>query len=74
MMGDSAGRSAYHRTGDGAVRRATQRERDGIDPPQLHPLPWLPAPAEKAMAGVAWVALAAILVVLALIAVGVFRG
>lgn len=35
MMGDSAGRSARHRIGDGAARRYTQRERDLIDPAQL---------------------------------------
>jgi hypothetical protein len=33
-MGDSGGRSAGNRTGDGAKRRATPRERAGIDPPQ----------------------------------------
>lgn len=32
-MGRSAGRSAGNRTGDGAKRRNTQRERDYIDPP-----------------------------------------
>lgn len=32
-MGDSGGRSAGNRTGEGAKRRNTQRERAGIDPP-----------------------------------------
>lgn len=33
-MGDSGGRSAGNRTGEGAKRRATQRERAYIEPPQ----------------------------------------
>lgn len=33
-MGDSGGRSAGNRTGTGAKRRSTPRERAGIDPPQ----------------------------------------
>lgn len=32
-MGQSAGRSRRNRDGEGAVRRAPQRERDAIDPP-----------------------------------------
>lgn len=32
-LGDSAGRSAGNRTGEGARRRNTQRERAHIDPP-----------------------------------------
>lgn len=32
MIGESAGRSKGNRTGDGAVRRNTQRERADIDP------------------------------------------
>lgn len=33
MMGKSAGRSSGNRTGEGARRRNTARERDYIDPP-----------------------------------------
>lgn len=33
MMGNSGGRSAGNRTGDGARRRNTPRERSYIDPP-----------------------------------------
>lgn len=32
-LGQSGGRSKGNRLGEGAVRRATPRERDGIDPP-----------------------------------------
>lgn len=33
MMGQSGGRSRRHPEGEGARRRATPRERQGIDPP-----------------------------------------
>lgn len=36
-LGKSGGRSAQNRLGDGALRRATPRERDYIDPPGHRP-------------------------------------
>jgi hypothetical protein len=38
-MGDSGGRSRGNRTGEGARRRNTQRERALVDPPWDRPLP-----------------------------------
>lgn len=42
MLGDSAGRSARHRTGEGARRRNTPRERAQIDPPWDQVVPRFP--------------------------------
>lgn len=69
-MGDSSGRSAQNRTGKGAIRRNTERERQDIDPPTLKPMPtgWI-VPENRLSArlrGAAWVALVVALAVLVL--------
>ena len=57
MMGDSAGRSKAHRTGEGAQRRYTERERLNVDPPWLVQPPTVSVPMRRA----SWVALGAVL-------------
>lgn len=74
-MGSSAGRSRAHRTGEGARRRYTEREREAVDAPgEALPLPWMTPRGERMMAGASWATLAAIAVLLALVALGVVRG
>ena len=68
MLGDSAGRSRGNRLGEGAERRATQRERAGIDPPAFHPEPTEDASPAWKIAN--WIVLVVLL--LALLAVYVF--
>lgn len=65
-LGKSGGRSAGNRTGEGAVRRATPRERDGIDAPgreaprrtQEDSAPWIWTPrGERFLSFVAFASL-----------------
>lgn len=52
MIGQSGGRSRGNRTGAGAKVRATQRERDLVDPPrdgQPHEELWAPDPDRNRM-------------------------
>ena len=51
-IGDSGGRSAGNRTGDGARRRSTPRERAQIDPPWDEP-----SRGEKWFTVAAWLSL-----------------
>lgn len=67
-MGDSGGRSAGNRTGQGATRRSTPRERAGIDPPQDELEPAFPA-AVRAWRAYAITVTALLLLLLALLAV-----
>lgn len=60
-MGDSGGRSAGNRQGDGAKRRNTPRERADIDPPwDIQPPPTI---GERLMLSAVWGALLLILVI-----------
>lgn len=56
-MGDSGGRSRQHRTGEGAVRRNTERERTDVDPAWRIPVPTVSVPMKRASWVVLWVVL-----------------
>lgn len=72
-LGSSAGRSAKHRTGEGAIRRNTPRERQDIDPPWADdPVHLYSRRTEGVMAAVASVALGAIMALIILMVLGIF--
>lgn len=69
-LGSSAGRSSRNRTGEGASRRATQRERDGVDAPRDEepPLGWVPSARTQKLGDLlAWTVWAVFCVVFALV-------
>lgn len=76
MMGQSGGRSAGHRTGQGAVRRNTHREREYVEPPweEQPPLPIYTSRGEKLLALAAYCTLVMIFVILALVGFGFIDG
>lgn len=71
-MGDSGGRSRRNPTGEGAIRRATQRERTYVDASE-DPVPLYSRGTERAMAAVAWAALSGILVIFILMTLGILQ-
>lgn len=67
-LGASGGRSRANRTGQGARRRATPRERELVDPPWDDP--WVvPSRSLKALS---WLTLALVTLLLVVAAVGLF--